>query len=316
MPLADVLSAMRQIILEPPRLPEDAEARTESIKKLFPALTVEEAIDLAKIDPERFMVYTKSIFIGEGNILENHFPMTFALLRWHWPVVFPQEFSKYQLIKDLNTRYPWKAKDVPTFARNFLHYLENDMRGMRYACPELLDIARLEMCNLEMKRHSEERPADEKPLSDAILSLTVDEVLNLAWRRPACSKALKTEFDVLETYFFFHDNNRTLPKSTEKNKMFGLGGRNMECMPRWLKVGQKMFEAFEASVDGAARPLTVLAEKFLEDGAEGASEEQLFVEFLGMIVELAKAGAIVVTMPETAGLSSGLCAEVECATIQ
>ena len=97
MALAGVLSAMREIILDAPELPEDQTARLKVFEKSFPQLTPSEREDLSKISPEKFGIYTTSIFVGEKNIIANNFPMTVKVLETYWPSESEGKFSLFKL---------------------------------------------------------------------------------------------------------------------------------------------------------------------------------------------------------------------------
>ncbi len=285
MALADVLSAIREIVLDAPHLPEELSERAVLFREKFPGLSESEQEDLAKIDPKKFSIYTVSIFQGEKGILENHFPITFELVKLHWAEAYNERFLARLIPQRMHRVRPWRSQSPLNFARNFCEYLNYDCAPLLALRPDLGAIAQLETATYRLRRAADSvvplRKSDVIPL-ERLASTVIDELLNARITVTAHLECLELPFDVLPARELFYANNRSAPQDISRaEQSFIVGTRNKKNTNFWLRVREVIFEILKRSHQNDT-PLSVeeFAAELADHLPEGLSEQGIFEELM------------------------------------
>jgi len=296
MALAGVLSAMRELILDFDEIPATEGERIKAYRKLFPALEIEEVEDLAKIPGEKWGTYTSSIFNGEREVLRNRFNITLTVLEKNWQAVFGEVFNSYRVIRQLHKARPWKSSVTQALGENFCIFISEELSELVVQAPEIESVARLELLNLSIRRDLDDASGGPRDSIDReqFGRLTVAEVMDLGFTIPSCVKFEIFEFDAVEAYHYFYRHEELLPDTVEEKTVFGAGARNSDNCPRWLEVTEGVFTFLDGLDRSVPERLSSLAEAYLEDCADGITEEDVFVGMLEQVVNLVETGVIVV----------------------
>jgi hypothetical protein len=297
MPLADVLSALRELILDEPVIPATVAARLACYEKMFPRLSPVEREDLALIEPRQFRTYTGTIFAGERSVLVRRFPVTFSLLESRWEETFSKSFNRVELIKSVHAFRPWQNNKTTGLAKAFVDYLCTSREDLRALYPHLSDVVRLEYRSMIIARvRDPELPAilTEEELS----ALTVQELMECECSKASNVRCLRFEYDVLEYRKKFFGTERRLPDEITPRIVFCTGSRNRFAAVRWLEVSESVYLFLKDLDTGAYVPVAALAEAVIAGLAEPAEhEEELFRQFFAVYLDLVRAGTIFPVRP-------------------
>ena len=159
MPLADVLSAVRQLILDPIEIPADIESRRAAYGSRFPALRPEELDDLAKMEPRRIRTYTDSIFSGQTSVLEDKFEITFQLIADRLKSGNDEKFYPFTFVREMHIKRPWRDAETEGLGRNLVEYLRADRPDIAEFVPEAAAAAVMELLSLQVIRAQDESPS-------------------------------------------------------------------------------------------------------------------------------------------------------------
>jgi len=289
MALAAVLSAMRTIILDAPSLPDTEGARRVSFRALFPVLSAEEIEDLAKISPDRFRIYTRSIFNGESGLIERYYALTCAMLGRTWEENHSESFSVRDLMRALHAKRPWKTATTEGLVENFGEYLKDLSSQLGKSQEQIIEAARF-----EREVFYARRGADETTLAltrEELAALTVGQVLNLTWSMPATSAWHSFNYDIAAAYTYFNAHSSALPSMIAEREHFLIFGRDVTNTVRWREISKEVFQYFEEQKSRSGS-LGELAEHFVGVLPAGMPEEQSFVLFLEFVVDLVESGII------------------------
>ena len=292
MALSGVLSALRELILDEPALPESFEARVELFARSFPTLTEDEREDLAKIHPQQLRAYTGTIFAGERSVLRRRFPLTFALLESQWEQHFSEPFNRIALVKKVHSFRPWTDNKTAGLAKAFVEYLSVARSDLQEIYPHLCDVASLEFHSMMIARRKE--PTLPAILSeDTISRMTVSELLSTGCAVPHNMRQEKFDFAVLSYRNAFFANDKTLPQFPEKRMVCAVGARNRFNAVRWLEVPESVYELLDECKPYQSISISELADSFLADQSNPQVEEmEQFREFLTMFLDLVRIGAV------------------------
>lgn len=296
MALADVLSAMRSIILDTPALSSDELERRSQYRALFSGLSDHELIDLAKIDPSKFTIYTTSIFIGERNLLRDNFPLTIKLLERSWPVEFGGAFDLFQFVKELHRRRPWRSTDTVVLGENFRLCITEDLTALRRHEPALPDAALFELRIREIKKWPDDPIEARDSLTPGDLATrTVDGLVALEYVIPSCVRFEMFSYDLRTARRAVV--NGEAPAETFKEQESALAGaRDRDQYVTWLSLAPEIHDLLAAQPRAAKQPLYAVAE-CLADKNPALSEHDLFEKFLELTVALINNGVIVLLEP-------------------
>ncbi len=299
MPLAGVLSAVRELLLDDLDLPdgigaEVVAARTNLYRSKFTTLTAEEVEDLAKIPPERLRVYTQTVFAGERNNLKNHFPMTFALLQR----ALGEDFDSFQMMRDLHAARPWKSYRTADLCLNFCQYLVEDRLDIKAQLPELPSVSELERLSLKISRGPNPEAVSGALIDIAkIAELSVADLMEFSCVKAPCSQFLTVQHDVLSLREYFYEHDRELPDSpTMVSELYLAGARSRWGGVRWCSVNFAIYESLAAFERGERFTVSTLAEVFLKekraDEQSESDDSQLFLEFFKEFQTLVQSGVL------------------------
>ena len=293
MALADMLSAMRGIILDGLPLPQSENDREVLLRKYFPKLSTEEANDLAQIPLEKLAIYTGTIFRGETGLLQRLFPMSFALLRESATADANGEFSPFYFTKRLHKAYPWKSYQTVGLAQSFISFIEAEISRLPNLPNALADISNFEFLTLQIARAKEAPPASNIRLAD-LQQLTVSELLSCACLVPLDTKFAQYSFDTLKArrYFLLH---QSLPTSEIDPRHVSLiGARDTENTVRWVEVPPELFSFLQSAQSADSECVEDFAEAALSS-CQAEGDEERFRYFFELLSQLVQSGAIVLS---------------------
>lgn len=280
MPLADVLSALREIIItEASKIPQAREQREEFFKSRFPNLEPIEIEDLVKIPPERFAIYTRTVFTGEANVLAKHLPLFFLLLKENWHRTSNKSFTKRTLIQNTQKEFPWKSQNTYGLIKSVLSFLKKEHGILFDELPYLEDVLKLEKLTLRTKRAANNKKISKKEIKEEELKkLTVSSLLELDFRVSKNCQFLKTSYDIIAYRKDFYENEKTLPlESPSKEVLYLISHRDSKHKIYWSKLRDFSFNFLESLEKEKLYSLKKLARVFSENIKE--EEEKAFREF-------------------------------------
>ncbi len=296
MPLANFLSAVRELILDTDTFADNLDDRVADYTTRFPALSPEEIQDLAKITPDRLKIYTSTIFHGEKSTLLNHFACSFACLAKYWEEAYRRKFSEVGLVRALHRRYPWETNQTITLANNYVRYVAEALTEIQNVCPWIVDLTNLELLSLITKREHSDVEARDSLQEDELLQLTVEEILSLKAQIPEYVHFEQFSYDVIEVIRSFHQKSSIDTVPTTKNPVSAICGRNQKLYPRWAKTDIRLHDWLRDRRQKAQIDIEELADFFLNSIADPAdSEEEVFILFLRTLTSFINAGILVIS---------------------
>lgn len=291
MALPEMLSALRQLILDDIPVVDPFDARMADYRDRFPALSRLEIEDLAKMPRDRLALYTTSIFSAQSKMLQRNLQFTFALLGPAWAAVYDEELCSYGLVRKVHARYPWKSTDAWIVARNLILYLENSEKEVVKKEPAILDAARFECLTWEMRKSLNDLSLPNLVDFSELSEFSVDDLLALRVTPTSSMRYLSTKFDVASARRSFQrETTEALPEIPEEG-VYQVGGRSRTFVVNWLPVSEQLFEVISnTALDNFH--VSNLAEGFISGLPDGTPEEESFIKFVQMLVSLMEIGAI------------------------
>lgn len=297
MALAGVLSALREIILDDLALPIEPSEREKYLREKFPSLKNEELIDLAKVEPSSFKVYTKTIFAGQSNVLVKHFPVSFALIERAHTRLGIETPSRFKLVQELHSVRPWTTNTTFGLAKNFVEYIREDRTDWLKVVPELADMAQLERLTLKVRRAKDSQFA----LSDTtelrqLLQSTVSELLSAGFVVPPSSAFESFGYDVItQRLGYYKNSSKLLNSDAERRVTKAVAGRNRALSVRWMELTPAIAEHLSGLEKLTEYTLAQFAEIFVDDFSASntdSSEEATFQSFLKLLNDLNTLGVL------------------------
>lgn len=302
MPLQDVLSTLRQVVLDDISLSENFEVRKRYFCDRFPGLTGEEVEDFAKIPPERFKLYTGTIFRGERSVLVRHLAITFALLDHYWRKTYQKSFDTFALVKDMHQKRPWKNNTTEGLVECFIQYLPENLTPVCQAIPELNDIARLEQSSLKVARFRDGTLDSRNGLTVSRLEqLTVHELLQLQFGIPYYTRLEHFSYDVISLLEQYSQRRELVP--LERQDTWAVAGRDASLRVRWIVLPEQVACYVSADSGDQRRdtlyPVSQFADWFIDncsiqEGSKDSDEAELAVSFISLLLRLVHSGVVVV----------------------
>lgn len=294
MALAGVLSAIKDLVLNAPSLPNSKEEREILYKEKFIKLSEEEIEDLAKIEPKQLKIYTMTIFNGEKSGLNNHFKMTLALLKRNWEKLEDFPYNEFELVKQIYKVRPWKSNKFRDLAEIFKDYLLINKVEYSEQIPELFDVLNFEITIMDTRRHLNDgglEAYDSIKLSE-LHKMTVMEVMSLKYQVPKYNHFLHFSFDILKTHSNFR-KTKELIKEIPRANQFAICSRNIKMLTRWTNVSELLWKHLKSLERNQSKELAELADIADELFPDAENEEILFAEFIEQIAVLVKHGAMI-----------------------
>ena len=295
MSLADVLTAVRKLILDPIELPEDQEKRRAVYEERFPKLRPEEVDDLSKMEPKRLRTYTSSIFAGQTSILEDKFELTFAILTQRFESELKEKFYSYDFVRELHAARPWLDNDTEGLGRNLVEYLKHDRPEIVVAAPEIIDVAEMELSSLQVIR----APNDVLSARDSIgrkqlESLPVSQLMQVEMFIPAYVQFRTFRYDAPGLRRAFYNNNKSVSaERPQPRQVRAVVSRNSEFFVRWRELEQPVYELLNELPRSTPTSIEDLAAVVADLLPSGADEVEVFRSFFGLASGLAEGGVIV-----------------------
>jgi hypothetical protein len=297
MALNDTLKALGQIVLGQIELSENLNERKKQISSKFSGLTTIEIEDLSRIPPNRYALYTRTIINGEANILEKHFPLTFALLEKYFEKVIGKQLNRFDLVKKMLGKYPWKEIGTPSLSESLINYIKDDLRDICKSCPYLISIVELETFTMKCFRQKDDSISKDKILTaKELTALTVGEIEELDFFIPFNVEFLTSDYDIVNYREQFFKNGKTLPDTEPKsNNSFYIGSRDSNFIVRWNLTNSELFSYLKSKPRNELCSVSELAECFMTSHQNQKSPAELFSLFFETLISLIKQRAIVVT---------------------
>lgn len=287
-----VLSALHQLILVRDDIPKDIEQRLEWIKSELKDLTVEEAQDLARMEPSQIAIYTTSIFSQQTKLLMNKYPATFAVIRFYFDELFGCKFSRVVFARQLSSKFPWRSSRTSELVENCLRFIQSDLCQRLDGIGWLGDMATSEhIAYCLMSRNTKIKESLDN-LGD-LSSLTVGELMDREFVVGDRFAQLSSEYDFLVT---LNELRRRGPFNTNlipsKSSTAYLISCSRKHSVHWLKVSD-----LERSFWQNVEPLEVLqigllAEAIVADFDSSHSEEEKLKAFLARLSHFSEVGLV------------------------
>jgi hypothetical protein len=303
MPLANVLSALRILILDHDTVPPNFTARRDYLQQRLPQLTNSELADLIKIPADKLAIYTRSIFAGEGQLLQRKLPATWELLREIWPSCFGEAANHMAVARKLHQFKPWDSRKTESLIEHYAQFIEKCiMPDCGELAPLLLDTLQFELATFWLYRSSESLASNRNDFTPASLAaLTVEELL-----RTTCSFSKNVSF--LELHYRFVPGSANLSQRVTEQKFrqqqpqWVVGARAPDQRVTWLELTRPLFKELRSLHSCGKAQIAEIAEAFLADGREFDSETAQFKAFMQFFAELRATGFI--TELQNAGVSA------------
>lgn len=288
MPLAGMLSAMRELLLDRVEAPQELTARCAAFASRFPSLTAEEIEDLARMPSEKLAIYTQTVFAGERSTLRNHFPLSFALIRRE----LGEQAVGLALVQSLHAARPWKSYLTRGLTHNFVQYLTHDRPDLLSRIPYLADVAQLEVKHLDAARAVDPQEG-ELLLGVSLTSLNVEELMLKRWQLAPSVQLAEFGYDVIRYRKDFFEADRCLPaEEPVQIPVLAVAARNRRCAVRWHPVQPGEFAFLQERLASAERFTSEdLAAAFIED--QEGDERELFSRFFTELSTLLENGVLV-----------------------
>ncbi len=295
MALADVLTAVRQLILDPIDLPPDFEDRRAVYGSRFPKLRPDEIEDLAKMEPKRIRTYTDSIFSGQTNVLEDKFEITFKLLETRYSAK-GEKFYPFDFVRAVHAARPWKDTTTEGLGKNLVDYLKTDRPDMLKLVPEAADSAEMELASFLVIRAQNDIVSAKDSLAREVLqALPVGELLETEFTIPSYVEFRRFDYDVLALRRYYYSNEKTVPETVlDKAAIQAAVGRDIEFYIRWRGLDADIYDLLSSQPRSTPIALEQLAAAVSDSQPAGVEEVEIFRSFFTLTADLIACGIIVV----------------------
>lgn len=289
MALADVLSAVRQLILDNQRPPIDPAPRKTWLAERFPGLSPTELDDLAAVPPERLEVYTDLIFAGERATLQWVYPMTFAVLhRLRGQEEGDANLADFDLIRSLHEYRPWSSQSTRELAACFQDFLTECRPQWTNAWSGLPDLVDFERTDLEVFYAQD---IAHQPITNEMLAqftqMSVEELMQVKVMRPSFAVIREYTHDVIALAEHWHAEEglpASLPTVSPPSDSCRVAcGRPVDTLlTRWIRLTPAGHAALSALVPNQPTSLNDVAATYLsaeQAASPCADDAQRFADF-------------------------------------
>lgn len=309
MPLNDILSAMRALILDADDGPTDPAARRAWIGERFPTLTATEADDLASVPAERFGVYTETIFAGERSMLRWAFPMSMAAIGrmlGEQDASQPIGHLQYDLVRDLHRFRPWQSHSIRDLARGFRAFVGEKRGDLLETWPGLADLIAFEQAELEVFYAADAPLVALRP--DEWSGMSVEALLMSAIVIPTHVEIIEVRFDAIALRRQWRIDE-SLPDGwpADEPSYFACGRDPDSLQCRWIKLNAASQTALTSMPRGDTRTINDLAAGWLASQPEDAftDDAAAFAAFCGLLADWARAGIVMAPDDASSSTSDG-----------
>lgn len=298
MALADVLTAVRALILDE-QLPSGSAAdRRSALRVRFEKLSDQEIEDLSAIEPSRLRVYTSLVYAGECGTLNWVFPVSMAAI-----VKIQQSTGddradgdiQFELTRQLHQSLPWRSSSTRELARNFERFVLEDRKELVRnwgGLPDLLDFERTE---LEVF-YAEDSTAQAVDVA-SMAALSVEELMSRIVTLPAYAGVRTHQFDVRKIVKAWRTDGRLgtdALSSPPCRTLLAYGRAPDVLMPRWVTLTEAGYSALTRATRTEPVQVNELATAYLDALAEDDSgdEKAMFESFFRLLSECFAAGVL------------------------
>ena len=293
MAMADVLTAVRELILVNSALPAAFADRVEMLGNRFPGLTEQERADLASIPTARLQVYTRLVLNGEVAMLEWVYPMSMAAIRRLAGVPADQRrtFDR-DLIQQMQRWRSWGSDSTRELAALFADFVRSQRAYLVDRWRGLIDLMAMEQAALTVF-YAEDVAAS--PFDgEALIGLSVGELMDQRIIVPPYVETHSLRYDVLRILDTWRDTGALPEDWPAPAGTLAACGRNVDSlMPEWVRLDAADHAALE-SAGHHATTLETLAEAYVEamPEADRTDEEALFKQFFTALARWCQAGIV------------------------
>lgn len=300
MALSDVLTTVKELVLNPGQLMGDIGNREVYLKERFPTLSGDEVRDLAAIRPERLAIYSNSIFTAEASLLARYFPVTtFEIKRAISSVRQEKEVSLYEVAQLINTVAPWRGIHSASLGESLIAFIKNYPFPNVTEVEPVLEIASLELAILRIRKalNSELEPLNVDAIKE-ISALTVGDLLHTEFAVPDLVQGVEATWDIA-TFRSEVLADASAPKMYRlEAPEYLVASRAHDYGVQWVSVAKPIYDKILARRGHGGEPLEVLAQLFVETCQEQYhSESEQFGEFLALILSLLNVGVLARVTP-------------------
>jgi hypothetical protein len=297
MALSDVLSAIRELVLDEPIPDGDAGGRAKALGDRFPRLDSGEIRDLAAIDPARLSIYTDLIYAGQRSTLQWIFPVTFAVIhrfRGRPCSDADQNLADFELTRDLQHRVPWRSSSTRQLAQNFQEYLAEFRPDLVAAWSGLNDLVDDERTDLEVF-YAPDVPHSPTSSNDfqRILNVDVSALLELRLLRPEYVALRSYSHNPYALISAYRSEGVLADPLPGVDPVRLACGRHIDTLlPAWAVLSPAGEAMVRSAPPNATLAVNDLANAYLEALGSGMemTEEERFVAFFGELQKCLLAG--------------------------
>lgn len=298
MALPDVLSAIRQLILDGPIPQGERAERRSALAARFADLSDDELDDLAGMPPERIAVYTRLIFNGERSLLQWAFPMSLAAIRRiavESGDTRPQRETEFELMRDMHAFQPWRTPSSRALGANFQAFVERACPTWGEAWPGLYDLVDYERCDQDIfyAMDVDAAPAD----VEAMAAQSVDAWMETRVLMPPYVVVRAFLYDVLAVAGRWR-REQALPESWPvPARCYAAAGRHPQTlMTSWVRLSSAEFAAMARVAPSDVVTVNDLAMAYIAAVPERvrSDEAAVFNAFFAFLSRCFEAGVLLI----------------------
>ena len=296
MALADVLSAVRELVLDAGPPAGSVAQREAVLVRRFANLSAREIADLAAVPPERFGVYTDLVFAGQRSMLRWVYPLSLAAIAKLEQQAGDSRAAgeiEFALARELHRRRPWQSASSRELAASFQSYVAEYRADLVGRWPGLADLIDYERSGLEVFYALDF--AGEPLAAGDMATLSVGELLAQVVARPPYVQLREYRIDVLTFAARLEMEPHAPDEWPPADACLAVCGRSAtSLMPVWLRLAPAEFAVLQGLPAGVPTPLNDLAAAYLavHDAQHFAREQAAFAAFFGALARWLSAGAL------------------------
>lgn len=296
MALADVLSAVRELVLNTPPLTGERDVRRLALSKRFPKLDQQELDDLASIPPKRLEIYTNLIFAGEREMLRWAYPKSLKVIDRMLQDEGDERMAselEFELARELHRFKPWASQSVRELAANFQDFVNETHRDWLSTWPGLKDLVDFERIEVEVFYALD---FSGNPLViEKLSTLSVGDLMTVTVARPPYVALRAYDYDVLDVLRYYRENESLPDPLPSASPSVVVCGRNPDTlMPHWLALETAAHHTLDGLAPEQTYTINDLAQSFLESSTPNTfpDEQAAFASFFEHLAKWATAGIL------------------------
>jgi hypothetical protein len=296
MALADVLSAVRELVLDEGPPAADVTERRSALARRFRRLTPTELADLAAVPPDRLRIYTELAFAGQRSMLRWVYPMSLAaiaILAQDATDTRPAGEIEFELVRELHRWHPWHSASTRDLAAGFRRFITQQRTDLCTRWPGLADLIAYERCELDVF-YALDFPG--RPLvAGELAALSVGELMAVSVARPPYVESHDFHYNVLSIVDVWQQRQelpRPLPGPAACPAVCGRSVASL--MPAWVRLSPADWVAFSVLEPGVPTPLNDVAAAYVgaQPGQPVKDELAAFADFFAILLAWSAAGVL------------------------